>query len=124
MSNANIIKLEIGDFKILGRITKRNWAEVEVEIMSPYQGLKWLSPAIPLGMRQFKDYSNNDGDLKVIEMLTDLYRFCKYAEENLSKLKQALQEYEEAVHYATNVDPKIVEQKELIIELRGKMVEL
>lgn len=124
MSNANIIKLEVGEFKILGKITKRNWPEVEVEIMSPYQGLKWLSPAIPLGMRQFKDYSGSDGDLKAIEMLSDLYRFCKYVDENLPKLKQTLQEYEEAVHYAGNVEPRVVKKKELTRELRGEMSEL
>lgn len=107
---------------IKGNITIRKPQFIEVEIISPYQGVKTGSSTIPLFALQYKNYILTDGDLEAVKMLIALYKFCKYANKHLLELTKALLNYQKEIHYSTYLDPIMIENKEKLNELNSVLL--
>lgn len=103
------IEIEVEGVPVLGRITLRDRSSIGVEIINPYSGISELSGSIPVILWQFRDFLDSRGDEKAASLLSQLYRFCLYAERHKDKLLAALQDYTSKLDYAQHLDPKVKE---------------
>jgi hypothetical protein len=118
------IEIRDGSILIEGRIIHRKRRQMGVTITSPFQNLTEYTGYIPLFSLPFYDFLGEVGDDRAIMILYSLYKFCVYASEHRVELLQALERYEEALHYATEVEPVRQQFKRREAELRAHMKEL
>lgn len=116
--SGDLVEIIVEGINVQGKITFRSAQDIIVEITHPYQGASERSLHIPAMAVQFKNYRGQDGDIKAAAMLYALYRFCEYAQD-VPELGLALQNYRKALHYATCLDPEMLEMKEQISALQA-----
>lgn len=108
----NKVEVWIGSEIVEGIITKREARGMTVEITSPYSGLADNSGYIPLGLSQYKNFLNKEGDEKAIEILKNLYHFAKNVETNKSKIAEAVNLFIVRVQDLESPDSEIVKEQE------------
>ncbi|MCB5228473.1 MAG: hypothetical protein GX122_07715 [Candidatus Cloacimonetes bacterium] len=101
------IEIEVEGVPVHGRITLRDRSSIGVKIISPYTGISELSGSIPVILGQFKNFLGSRGDEKAASLLSQLYRFCLYAQEHKDRLLTALQDFKSKLDYAQHLAPKV-----------------
>lgn len=118
------ISITVEGSPVEGRFIKRERRSICVEITSPYSGLSDCSGEYPLHALGIGDFLGEFGDRRAATILSELYRFIKFADEHRIELIDCAVAYEFLIAYETHIHPGVKAKQRKIAKLDEEIVRL